>query len=291
MIELRLKGIDVVFDMELFSRVGSILSYLSGAKERVGFYNFHSEGLYRGTFQTHKVFYNPYMHMSKNFLSMVYSIKLEQQMPYTKINIPDSDINYLKLISKNAAKNKIYHKIKFFYPKLSSKSKIVLINPDASALLPIRRWPIESYISLIKKILDNPESVAVIIGVNSEKPVAQQIKKSIDDDRIIDFTGETTLRELIDTFNISKLLVCNDSGTPNFASLTDIPMIVFFGPETPVLYSPVTNNQNIHIMYSNLACSPCVSAFNHRKTPCTDNKCLQAINVDEAYTLAKKYLN
>jgi hypothetical protein len=30
-----------------------------------------------------------------------------------------------------------------------------------------------------------------------------------------------------------------------------------------------------------LACSPCVSAANHRKTPCSDNVCMQAISVPQ----------
>jgi hypothetical protein len=30
-----------------------------------------------------------------------------------------------------------------------------------------------------------------------------------------------------------------------------------------------------------LACSPCVSAANHRKTPCSDNACMRAISVDQ----------
>jgi chorismate mutase len=32
---------------------------------------------------------------------------------------------------------------------------------------------------------------------------------------------------------------------------------------------------------ANLACSPCVSAANHRKTPCQDNVCMQAITVPQ----------
>src|ERR1700722_5236098 len=42
----RRSGIDCVVDFELFSRFSGLLAGLSGAARRVGFYRFHSEGLY-----------------------------------------------------------------------------------------------------------------------------------------------------------------------------------------------------------------------------------------------------
>ena len=69
-------------------------------------------------------------------------------------------------------------------------------------------------------------------------------------------------------------MVSNDSGPPHFASVTDLPTYVIFGPETPSLYGALGNSTPI---YAGLACSPCVSAGNHRKTSCTDNQCLKAI--------------
>jgi ADP-heptose:LPS heptosyltransferase len=76
-------------------------------------------------------------------------------------------------------------------------------------------------------------------------------------------------------------MVSNDSGPPNFASLTEMPTIVLFGPETPLLYKPL--GENVQAVYAGFTCSPCVSAYNHRKSLCTDNKCMQAIKVDEVY--------
>ena len=94
------------------------------------------------------------------------------------------------------------------------------------------------------------------------------------------------LKELIDLFNISRILISNDSGPPRFASLTKISILVFFGPETPILYRSL--GLNVKVFYSNFACSPCVSAFNHRQSPCIDNKCLQEIKPEEVFTFVKK---
>jgi ADP-heptose:LPS heptosyltransferase len=97
--------------------------------------------------------------------------------------------------------------------------------------------------------------------------------------RCINLAGETAFRELIDLYNIAHLLVSNDSGPPNLASLTDIKTLVFFGPETPACYKPL--GENVEALYADFLCSPCVSAYNHRKSSCRDNRCLKAITVDE----------
>ena len=80
-------------------------------------------------------------------------------------------------------------------------------------------------------------------------------------------------------YAVSTVLVSNDSGPPNFASLTDIQVLVLFGPETPQCYLPL--GKNMEMLYADYLCSPCVSAYNHRKSACTDNKCLQAITVEQ----------
>ena len=52
----RRKGIDTTINLEIFTRFGSILTYLSGARKRVGFYRYRQEGLYVGDFFTHGSF-------------------------------------------------------------------------------------------------------------------------------------------------------------------------------------------------------------------------------------------
>jgi hypothetical protein len=46
-----------------------VFSFLTGAKKIAGFYRYCLEGLYRGSFITHKMQYNPFLHIAKNYLS------------------------------------------------------------------------------------------------------------------------------------------------------------------------------------------------------------------------------
>ncbi|MFH1133478.1 MAG: glycosyltransferase family 9 protein [Nanoarchaeota archaeon] len=283
------RRIDTVVDLELFSRFTAIISFLSGARRRAGFYQYHQEGLYRGGLLTHRVFYNPYYHMSQNFLSLVHSLsEAPGKEPMLKKRIPLEEVVRARKASSQADKDRLLSKLKAINPRITKSTPIVLLNPNASALLPIRKWPIERFMHLAKELLKEKGLVIAITGVATEKPDAEKICGHAKSDRCIDLTGKTTLRELIDLYNVSKVLVTNDSGPAHFASLTDIPIVVLFGPETPSLYSPLGGN--CVPVYSHFACSPCVSAYNHRKTACHDNKCLQAITVKEVLATVKKLL-
>ncbi|MBR9699248.1 glycosyltransferase family 9 protein [Candidatus Woesearchaeota archaeon] len=286
--KIRSLKIDTIVDLELFSRFTSILSYLSGAKAISGFYKYHMEGLYRGNFLTHKVQYNPHYHISRSFMSLVHALGADvRELPLLKQHIP-SDMISAKVKSSAEQKSSMLKKLKNEHNHITSNSKIVLFNPNASELLPIRRWPIAYYQQLAKNILSLKDTFIVITGVASEKPDAQAICNHVQDDRCIDFTGKTNLRELVDLYNVSKVLITNDSGPAHFASLTDIEIFVFFGPETPKLYKPLS--KNCHGLYADFACSPCVSAFNHRKTSCTNARCLKAIQVKGVFDQVKKGL-
>jgi len=59
----RKNNIDTVVDLELFSRFTALLTGLCGATRKVGFYSFYNEGLYRGELLTHRVSYNPHIHI------------------------------------------------------------------------------------------------------------------------------------------------------------------------------------------------------------------------------------
>ncbi|MFH0979304.1 MAG: glycosyltransferase family 9 protein [Candidatus Woesearchaeota archaeon] len=288
-VKIRMLRIDTTIDLELFARFSNILSYLSEAQKRIGFDAFKMEGLYRGSLLTHRVIYNHTTAISANFLALAKATLHDQsESPLLKSSVSGWKAEVPKIVSTPREKELIRKRLEKINPSIKNKKHLVLINPNASQLLPLRRWPVENYIELARRLLKNEGTYVVVTGVKAEKAEAQAICKAVDSPRCIDFTGETTLRTLIDLYNVSDLLVSNDSGPPNFASLTTMSTIVLFGPETPLCYKPL--GENIKVIYSNFACSPCVSAYNHRKSACKDNKCLQAISVEKVYNAAMNEL-
>ncbi len=281
---VRRNNIDTVVDLELFSRFTALLTGLSGACRKVGFYSFHNEGLYRGELLSHRVSYNPHIHIAKNFIALINTLlSKEDEVPYSKQKVEDTELVLPEFTCSQNDTAQMHERInEYAQGYAEEKYHLVLINPNASELLPQRRWMRERYEALIEKILSlRPDLLVLITGAPGEKEEADQMCIHIGNSRCVNFAGALKLGELPILYSMATLMVTNDSGPGHFSSITPLPTFVLFGPETPHLYGSLGNSTAI---FAGLACSPCVSAANHRKTACLDNKCLQAITVEQVYS-------
>jgi ADP-heptose:LPS heptosyltransferase len=282
---MRTLQFDVVIDCELFSRVSSIFAYLSGAPIRVGFHPHTQEGLYRGDFITHPVMYNPYRHLSQQFLTMAAAIE-SSGTPIAKA--PATELSAPPLLQfAEGELQQVGEQLWLDFPVLSGK-KLVLVYPDGG-ILPIRAWPPEYYKSVCDALLQEGYAIA-LIGLPDAKPLALEIVAHCAHPLCIDLTGYTkSVRHLLAIFNHAALLITNDGGPGQFSALTRLPTLVFFGPETPALYSPLA--PNIHCLYTALSCSPCLTAYNHRLSPCDgNNQCLKQITPEQVLQRARELL-
>ncbi len=280
---IRKEKIDIIFDLEFFSRFTAILTYLSAAPKKIGFYHYTMEGLYRGNFLTHKVQYNPLLHISKAYLSLWQAAKTKiKSTPDLEEEIEDKDIFLPKIISSEEAKRQLRNRLKAL--GIKEGARLILINPG-EGVIPLREWPIENFITLSKMLLENERNYIIIVGLEDISKKAEIFYNTVGNKRCINLNNKTTLPELLALFDATDLLLSNDSGMAHLAALTPIKKFIFFGPESPQVFSPL--GDNTRIMYSALPCSPCLSAFNHRNSACKDNKCLKMINPDEVYGLFK----
>lgn len=152
-----------------------------------------------------------------------------------------------------------------------------MVNPNASDLLPQRRWAQQRFSELIQGLHQRyPEDLILITGSPAEFDYVEKVRTVANVKHALNFAGQVTFAQLPPLYTLSDVMVTNDSGPGHFSAVTPLRTVVLFGPETPALYGSV--GKSIAIT-ANLACSPCVSAANHRKTPCHDNVCMQAISV------------
>jgi len=277
----RRRQIDTVIDLELFSRATSILTALSGATNRAGFHRGHDEGLYRGNFLTHPVTYNSHVHVSLNFMSLIAALlHAPAEPPYNKTLIGPADVELAQVRPDERQRTLMHGRIRELFPDYEAdRYRVLLVNANASDLLPQRRWMPERFAAVIAQVLSQfPDVLTLMTGAPGEKEQAQFICDLVADPRCVNSAGTFRFEELVGLYSVASAMLSNDSGPPHFASITPLRTFVLFGPETPALYGSLGNSEPI---YAGLACSPCVSAFNHRKTSCTDNQCLKAITVED----------
>lgn len=279
--------IDTTIDFDFFSRFSAIFAFLTGASNRVGFHRYTCEGLYRGNLLTHRVHYSPQIHTSEAFMALVRSLlePSESGMFYQK-PVLSSSFTLPKYRSETSEVSDIRTKMVKLGLDLSDNTRVILINPNSSQLFPLRRWPMERFIQTASQLLKNDSRIRIVItGSASEKDDAMRIMVHLPGAPIcVSMAGYTTFRELLALYSISSVMITNDSGPAHFASLVGLPVIVLFGPETPRLYSPIGGHSIC--LYSGFACSPCVSVYNAKKSPCRRSLCLEAISVEEVIKYA-----
>ena len=271
----------IIFDLELFSRFTAILTFLSQADKKIGFYNYTFEGLYRGNFLTHRIQYNPLLHISKSYLSLWQTVNQEKKdSPEMAERIEDKDIALPKSHVPSEATKQIEDKLKEF--GIARKNKVFLLNPG-EGILPLREWPLENFVILSKWLLEDANNYIILAGTESGFKKAERLCADVRSRRCLNLVGQTSLPELSALFNMADALICNDCGLAHLASLASTKQFIIFGPETPEVFGPLGEDK--WIICSGLPCSPCLSALNNRDSACKDNLCLKIIKPDDVYKL------
>ena len=285
---MRRRKIDVVIDCELFARISSIFAYLSGAPLRAGFHRHTQEGLYRGSFINRPVLYNPYRHLTQQFLTLAAALE-STTSPVSKL-LPEPYSGKTPVLEFSRQELDAAHaELHNSFPAIRDK-RLVLIYPSGG-ILPIRAWPLNNYFQICKALLAEGYAVAVI-GMKGDRQIAQAVVDHCGNPACVNLAGYTrNVRHLLAVFHRAALLVTNDGGPGQFAALTpQLPAIIFFGPETPVLYKSL--GDNACCFHRQLPCSPCLTAYNHRSSPCDgDNQCLKQITPEQVLAKAHEMLN
>jgi ADP-heptose:LPS heptosyltransferase len=286
---LRRVRCEVAIDLEIFSRASAALAYMSGARVRVGFHRFLAEGANCGDLFSHRLSYSHHLHTAGAFLSLVEAIAAPAgDVPLLKKKIePPAELPLFEPAAEELAA--IRAKLEAHGCPRDRQPPMLILNTNAGDLMPLRRWPADRFEELARRCLDAREDLWIVLtGAACEARAVAEMATRLNRERVVCLAGQTTLRELVTLCSLARVMVTNDSGPAHFAALTTIKTIVLFGPETPVLYGPLSPRSRI--VHAGLSCSPCIHAFNSRNSPCRNNVCMQAIGVDEVFALVSSVL-
>jgi ADP-heptose:LPS heptosyltransferase len=271
---LRRQKCDISIDLEFFAKFSTILQYLCSGKIRVGYYIIQQgillRMLWRGNLLTHNVYYNPHRHITEVFLALGRAIGADTN-DCSPVRIDLSDDDRLRGDALLAERG-IHH-----------GEKMIAMNINAGSLCLERRWPIDRFAELTRKILKNHPHAIVLIGDRSDVPYIDQfLEMTGKEPRVINLAGMLTIGTLTVLLSRAMLLVTNDSGPLHIAVSTDTPTVSLFGPEIPGRYGPPGNKHDT--LYAGLYCSPCLNAYNQKIASCKGNNvCMKSITVEDVY--------
>jgi len=283
--EIRRRRIDACIDMEFFTRSSAALAFLTGSRRRVGFHAYFGEGPWRGDLFTHRVLYNPHLHTSQIFATLVRALDVPPERLPTFDFVPaplsapppfrsaPEEVKEVRALLRGAG--------------MPEQARLILLNANASDLLPLRRWDRQNYLELARRLLaEFPDLCLGFTGAPEEQGAISSLVEALGSTRCLCLAGRTSLRQLFVLYGLAEVLVTNDSGPAHFASLTSVDVVTLFGPETPLLFAGLGPRN--HPLWAGLACSPCVNALNNRQTACRDNVCMQRISVEQVFHLTRE---
>ncbi|MGB5987074.1 MAG: lipopolysaccharide heptosyltransferase II [Desulfobacterales bacterium] len=168
-----------------------------------------------------------------------------------------------------------------FLDKVPGRVDIVF---NVNSQAPSRRLPLKTWIELGNRLLEDSRSRRRIlfVGTSAEQPRVARVMAGINKQHaLVDFSGQTTLRELALLLRDADLVISNDSGPMHLANAVGTPLITFFGAGDPAETSPFNASETV-VIQKPLPCSPCLK--NRCRYPRLH--CLERITGDEIYRAA-----
>src|SRR5256885_2233926 len=174
-LRVRKIGIDAVVDMEFLTRFSAIVTFATGAESRVGFHTFFGDGPYRGDLMTHRLLYNPHLHTSQMFEAMVEALTRDPAMLPTFDFKPPATQLFAKFNPAPGDAAEADALLRRENPAVDS-APLILLNPNASDLLPLRRWPPMRYVELSRRLLERyPDLCIAFSGAPAEASVDNRV--------------------------------------------------------------------------------------------------------------------
>ena len=259
---LKKNNIDLLIDLNLFSNLGRIICFFSPVDISVGMGDDKNKNLYsyQVPFQKQISHISEIYNQYTSFMNLVLNLKLDSVFRSSKKKQKTSELK-------------------------------IAMNLNINDILPLRKWPKENYIKLIKLLVNKYNDIEIyLIGTPEEKLELDSIVSSLNLPCVYNKSGTThSLQDLISFLKGMHLLISSDSGPIHFSSLVNnLKLIALFGPESPKRFSSKKNNAIE--LYKDISCSPCFNPLNRCSSKCKLNTCMTSISPDEVLFAVEKII-
>ncbi len=166
-----------------------------------------------------------------------------------------------------------------------SGSKIVIgIHPGAGQAT--KRWGIDKYSHLIKRIISDLPAQVVLLGGPEDRPVVDDLlialKGTRTAGRVVDLCGNLTgLRAFMGVVRHCNLFIGNDSGPGHIAAALGVPLICLFsGTNDPAEWGP--RGPSVVIIRKRIECEGC------GLTVCDHHSCMVDLDAGHVYQAVRR---
>lgn len=252
-------------DFEQFAQSGALLARLGGARQRIGFTTGDGarDGLYTVT-----VPFRRDAHVTRSFrdLAEVAGVSRGPYQPGGLVPTPGGKQELLAL---------------------DIGPPYVVLHPGSGDNFPGRRWSAAGFAALGRHARERGLAV-LVTGVASEAQLALEVAAAVGPGaRAV--AGRLSVVGLVALLDGAQALASNDTGPVHLASQLGTPVLAFFGPNTPVLYAPLSSGSRS--LYLDLPCSPCLTVESYRSSRCRIYTCMDGLSTGRALAAWREVLD
>jgi heptosyltransferase-2 len=143
---------------------------------------------------------------------------------------------------------------------------------------PMKQWPQENYIELLKRIVRRHGYIVLLLGDEKDRAVTAAIEQAIGTN-VLNLTGRTSILEAAGFIKHSVAFIGSDSGLMHLSEAVGVPVLALFGPTVEAFgYYPSLPRSKV--CERDLSCRPC-SRNGSRPCPKGTQECLTGIGVDD----------
>ena len=168
---------------------------------------------------------------------------------------------------------------------IKPEDRIIGIHPGS--VWPTKRWLAERFALTAQKLVRELGVKVVLIGGGSDRDLCAGIARTAGEG-VVDWSGKTSLNELLCLAGRLTILITNDSGPMHIAAGHGVATLAIFGPTTKELgffpYGP-----GHRVLESELSCRPC-GLHGRKKCPEGHFLCMRLITVSDVFEEVRSML-
>jgi ADP-heptose:LPS heptosyltransferase len=260
----RLFRTDAIVDLEIYSRLTTVFSLLTCARNRIGFYT--DSSYWRRRISSHLLFCN--------FSNGIY-LSYDQIATLFGAALPDADdcrATFRRSLAPQAAPG--------------PGKRTIAVAPCCSDLSPERMLRQDEWLGILRSsVAAAAQSASVeihLLGARKDRPYLESLGSllapAIQGAAVFNHAGELSLVESIRILGSVDVLLCIDSALLHYARLLGVRTISYWGPTDPrTLLRPWPGSAD-EIHYRKISCSPCVHLA--QQPPCGGNNLCMRLAAD-----------
>jgi lipopolysaccharide heptosyltransferase II len=273
---IRRRRYDLVVDFEQFVKLSSLIGYLSGAPQRIGF---NTDGQRRGWLYTTRVVYTDGEHMRQIFLRLLRPLGIEPRLRLPSFHVePAERARVAGMLAGHGVAADRFPIVGFH----------VGSGPNFYEV-PLKRWPVAHFARVADALASRHGAAIVFTGRGEEEAALVREAIAAMQQPAVDTCDRLSLGDLLALLQTCHLVVSNDTSVMHLAAAVGTPVVALFGPTSPQQYGP--GNPGDLVFYRDLYCSPCLTNYNLKVSYCSDPVCIRSITPEQVLeAIDKRFL-